>query len=181
MVGIVGSRDVDDEGSRFASDVSAEAVRLGFGVASGGARGVDQISMRAAYEAGGYSVGILADSLLRTVRQPATQEALDSGRVCLLTPYAPDAPFNTGNAMNRNRLIYSLSDASVVVASALGTGGTWNGAVECLDQRLSKLLVRPGLAGNEALISRGGIRLDSPDRLGPAMDEDAPEMQPSLL
>jgi len=36
--------------------------------------------------------------------------------------------------MQRNKLIYALADASLVVSSDLNKGGTWAGAVEQLDK-----------------------------------------------
>ncbi|MEZ0324969.1 MAG: DNA-processing protein DprA [Fimbriimonas sp.] len=156
-VGIVGSREVDEEGSSFARAVAAEAVSLGKGVVSGGARGVDQIAMAGAFEAGGASVGILADSLVKTIKQPATAQALESGQVCLATPFSPNVPFSVGAAMGRNKLIYAMSVATVVVAASEGSGGTWAGAIEALDQQLCPVLVRDiPLEGNRKLIGRGG-------------------------
>ena len=57
----------------------------------------------------------------------------------LITPFSPEAGFNAGNAMQRNKYIYCLSDASVVVHSGNPEtskngkgGGTWTGAMENL-------------------------------------------------
>lgn len=179
-VGIVGSRDVDDEGSAFAAEVAAEAAILGYGTVSGGARGVDQIAMKAAYEAGAGSVGIMADSLRRTIASPATREALESGKVCLCSPFSPDAGFSVGTAMGRNKLVYALSVAMVVVAAAEGTGGTWAGAVEALDKGYTQVLVRPFGPGAEKLIGLGGAPLASPSGLAEAL-ENANQLQGTLL
>lgn len=48
-----------------------------------------------------------------------------------LSPYYPDAKFNAGNAMGRNKYIYVLAKSSVVIHSGL-KGGTWEGAKENL-------------------------------------------------
>lgn len=58
-VGVVGSRDVDDEATSFAHEVAAEAVGRGLAIVSGGARGIDLESMRAALDAGGGDGGLL--------------------------------------------------------------------------------------------------------------------------
>lgn len=182
-VGIVGSRDVDDAGSEFAQAVAEEAVRLGYGVVSGGARGVDQISMKATYDCGGNSVGVLADSLRSTATKRGTADALESGRVCLVSPYSPSAGFQVGNAMGRNKLIYALSSGTVVVASAEGSGGTWTGAVEALEGELCPVLVRVGPRvpeGNERLVAKGGVALESASDLETALTHDA-AAQPTLL
>ncbi|MFV1963482.1 MAG: DNA-processing protein DprA, partial [Acidimicrobiia bacterium] len=57
-IGIVGSRDVDQAGAEVAMAVAREAVSLGLPVVSGGARGIDQLAMNAAFQAGGGVVGV---------------------------------------------------------------------------------------------------------------------------
>jgi predicted Rossmann fold nucleotide-binding protein DprA/Smf involved in DNA uptake len=161
-VGVVGSRSIDSDGSTFAAQVGAEAIGLGYAVVSGGAKGADEIAMRAAIQAGGTAIGHLADSLLKQ----AAKWNLDSGRVCLASPYGPDTGFQVGMAMNRNKFIYGGSVATVVVASDLETGGTWAGAMEALKLELCPLLVRAcRLPGNRALISRGGRPMEHPNDL----------------
>ncbi len=68
---------------------------------SGGAKGVDTLSMEAALEARGTAVGVLADSLTRAVK--SQKEALSRGDLCLVTPHSPSAGFSVGAAMGRNR------------------------------------------------------------------------------
>jgi DNA processing protein len=63
------------------------------------------------------------------------------GQLVLVSPYDPGAGFNVGNAMQRNKLIYALADAALVVNSDFEKGGTWTGAVEQLD----KLKLVPGV------------------------------------
>jgi predicted Rossmann fold nucleotide-binding protein DprA/Smf involved in DNA uptake len=174
LIGVVGSRNVDDDGAAFASSVAYEAARLGYGIVSGGARGVDQVAMRAALEAGAPSVGVLADSLQKTVNSSATGTAIESGNVCLLSPFSPTAGFSVGNAMGRNKLVYSLSDATVVVAAAEGSGGTWAGAVEALEKDLCVVLVRDRSEGSAALAKKGGVLLESPAGLADAIASALP-------
>jgi predicted Rossmann fold nucleotide-binding protein DprA/Smf involved in DNA uptake len=61
--------------------------------------------------------------------------------------------------MGRNKFIYALSDRSLVIDSALGSGGTWEGALEVLAQKWVPLFVRtPGNGpGNAVLVEKGGI------------------------
>jgi predicted Rossmann fold nucleotide-binding protein DprA/Smf involved in DNA uptake len=99
---------------------------------SGGAKGVDKISMNAALSERGTAVGILADNLERAIRAPEIREALIRGDLCLATAFAPNAGFSVGAAMGRNKLIYSLADYAIVVSSDVEKGGTWSGAKEAL-------------------------------------------------
>ena len=90
--------------------------------------------MRGALEAGGNACGVLADSLEKTTMNREHRNLLIDGQLVLISPYDPSAGFNVGNAMQRNKLIYALADASLVVSSDVDKGGTWAGAVEQLDK-----------------------------------------------
>jgi len=167
-VAIVGSRNVAELGARFAEAVASRAVELGHPVISGGARGVDQLAMNAAFRTEGGVVGVLADSLESRVRKPDVLQALDRGGVCLVTQQAPATGFSVGAAMARNKLIYALADLTVVVASDLDTGGTWAGAVEALKHGYGAVAVWRGDgegSGNSALEHRGAAAITTPDHL----------------
>ena len=84
---------------------------------------------------------------------------LQEGRLVLVSPFYPEAGFHPGNAMARNKFIYALSDQALVVDSALGSGGTWEGATENLHHAWVPLYVRmPGDGpGNSALVENGGV------------------------
>ena len=164
-VAIVGSRDASEEALAFASELGSSVVAMGATVVSGAARGIDRSAMGGAVDYGGTAVGIVADSLLRLTQQPDMRVALMDERLTILTPYAPDARFSVGNAMGRNKLIYCLADAAVVVASAPGSGGTWAGAVENLKASWAPLWIwdapnAPG--GNRELLAQGGRPLVAP-------------------
>src|SRR5258708_1870002 len=120
-VAVVGSRNIDEAGVAFAQEVGRKAVAARMAVVSGGARGSDRIAMDGALQAGGAAIGVLADSLEATVRKPDVSEFLHDGRLLLLTPYVPTAGFSVGGAMGRNKVIYGLSDFSVVVISHFQT------------------------------------------------------------
>jgi DNA processing protein len=113
------------------------------GLASGGARGIDLAAMRGALDAGGKAGGVLADSLERATLDREPRNLLLDGRLTLVSPYDPGAGFNVGNAMQRNKLIYALADAALVVSADLNSGGTWAGAIEQLDKyRFAPVYVR---------------------------------------
>jgi DNA processing protein len=131
---IVGSRQVDDLLVSYTEGVGQLVARAQCTLVSGGARGIDQAAMRGALEAGGRVVGVLADGLERAVLCREHREVLMGGRLVLVSPYDPAAGFNVGHAMQRNKLIYALADAALVVSSDYEKGGTWAGAVEQLDK-----------------------------------------------
>ena len=141
-VGIVGSRDADPLSLEFTQRFAKWAVRGGLSVVSGAARGVDSMAMNAAFEAGGTVVGVVADSLEERIRDAETRRAVADGQAVLLSSYGPSTPFSVGAAMGRNKLIYCLADAVVVVAATEGSGGTWAGAEEALRASWVPVLVR---------------------------------------
>lgn len=131
---VVGSRDASPELLEYAIAVGELATRAERPIVSGGARGIDQAAMHGALESGGRAIGVLADSLERSATRHEHREPVRDGRLVLVSPYDPGAGFNPGHAMARNKLIYALADAALVVESDLGRGGTWTGAVEQLKQ-----------------------------------------------
>lgn len=157
---VVGSRNIDEAGSECAKVVGEACAASKLTVFSGGARGTDSIAMHGAIDAGGRAVGVLADGLERTIREPTVRGWLVDGRATLLSPYSPKAGFSVGSAMGRNKLIYALADYALVVASDSGTGGTWAGAIEALRSHWIPVFVRDAEdapEGNRQLLKRGGI------------------------
>lgn len=155
---IVGSRDVSEAALEFTRIVASACARDRLGVISGGAKGVDSAAMQGAGEAGGIVIGVLAADLLRASVNRHNRTGIQSGQLVLVSPFNPEAGFNAGNAMARNRFIYALADYSLVVDSALGEGGTWTGAIENLRHGWAPLYVRTSgeKAGNAVLIAKGG-------------------------
>ncbi len=166
---VVGSRNVDETLIDFTIAVGELTARSGRTLVSGGARGIDQAAMRGALEAGGKVSGVLADSLERTTMNREHRNLLLDGQMVLISPYDPNAGFNVGNAMQRNKLIYALADAALVVSSDLKKGGTWTGAAEQLDKRrFVPVFIRS--TGNQsdglsALLAKGGIPWPNPQSI----------------
>jgi len=162
---IVGSRHVEESLIHYAEETAGLAARAGRSVVSGGARGIDQAAMRGALASNGRAIGVLADSLERAALSREHREMLMDKRLVLVSPYDPAAGFNVGNAMQRNKLIYALSDAALVVSSDWNKGGTWAGAVEQLDRlRFVPVYVRPehGAKGLDGLKKKGALPWPEP-------------------
>lgn len=154
---VIGSRDASEATLEFTRNVARACASDGLGVVSGGAKGVDAAAMQGAGEAGGVVIGVLAADLLRASVNRQNRIGIQSGQLVLISPFNPEAGFNAGNAMARNRYIYALADYALVVESAEGEGGTWAGATENLRHAWTPLYVRtPGESpGNAALIAKG--------------------------
>lgn len=183
---VVGSRHVDDDLIEYTMDVGRLAARAGRTIVSGGAKGIDQSAMRGALEAGGRVCGVLADSLEKTAMNRESRNLLLDGQLVLISPYDPSAGFNVGNAMQRNKLIYALADASLVVSSDFNKGGTWAGATEQLEKlRFVPVFVKSptgGSEGLEALQRKGALPWPNPhdvDALDIVFDAAASASAPS--
>ncbi len=162
---VVGSRNLDEAGQRCAEFVGNACGLSGLVLYSGGARGVDTLSMKGSLENRGYTVGVLADSLEKAIRDREYRPALNRGDACFVTAFHPSAGFNAGAALGRNRLIYTLADHAIVVASEVNQGGTWAGATEALKARWLPVFVLDHSAmpaGNRALLERGANSLPYP-------------------
>ena len=167
---VVGSRSVPDTLIDYTEDVGRLVASARRSLISGGARGVDRAAMRGALDAGGHVVGILADGLEKAAVLREHREGLMDGRLVLICPYDPAVRFQVGHAMKRNKLIYALSDAALVVNSDYRKGGTWAGAAEQLDKlKLVPVYVRAGGEmgkGLEGLRERGAMPWPDPKTSG---------------
>ena len=164
---VVGSRQVDDALLEYTENIGRLVAKARRTLVSGGARGIDQAAMHGALGAGGKVAGVLADSLERAALNREHRQFLIDGQLVLVSPYDPLAGFNVGHAMQRNKLIYALADAALVVNSDYEKGGTWTGAVEQLDKlRLVPVYVRSNGAtgkGLEALRHKGALPWSNPE------------------
>lgn len=138
---IVGSRDATRDGLEAARSLGRACAAANVAVVSGGARGVDREAMEAALEEGGWSVGILSDSLTRAALSKNHRSAIADGRLVLASAVDPDARFTVSSAMDRNKYLYALAKAAVIVDADV-KGGTWSGAVENARHRWTPAYVR---------------------------------------
>ena len=188
-IAVVGSRHLDETSQSCAEFIGNACGLSGQVLYSGGAKGVDSISMLAALEARGTAVAVLAESLAMVARSASLRPALENGDLCLVSPYAPAAPFSVGAAMGRNRLIYTLADHAIVVASDEGKGGTWAGANEALKYKWLPVFALQHAhmpPGNQQLIYRGALPFPHPFqdhylKLKDWLDDQAAHIKPDTV
>ncbi|MCU1724050.1 DNA-processing protein DprA [Pseudomonas sp. 5P_5.1_Bac1] len=162
-ISVVGSRNALEEDLHYTRRLGRSIVESGCTVVSGGAKGIDETAMLAGVENNGTVVGVLSDSLLTAAISSKWRQGLMNGNLVLVSPFYPEAGFNTGNAMARNKYIYCIGQAAVVVHSGI-SGGTWNGAIENLKKAWVPLWVKPNTnadAGNSQLVGKGGQWLET--------------------
>ena len=163
---IVGSRDVTEPLIDYTRGTAALVAGAGLTVVSGGARGVDRAAMNGALEAGGRVVGVLPGDMERTVMNREHRNLLLEERLALVSPFDPSQRFTVAQAMQRNRVIYALAEAGLVVNADFNRGGTWAGAVEQLKKYSVPVFVRSSgdpSKGLEALRDRGACPWPEPE------------------
>ena len=159
-VGFVGSRAVEQKDAEFTKNAVNRVVSLGYGVVSGGAKGIDTIAGTEAILRDSFSIEYVSDSMLRKLKSSDTVKRIQDGKLLMLSVVRPDAGFNVGIAMQRNRYIYAQSEATVVVRADLNKGGTWSGATENLRHSWCPTLCRDyPYPGNKALIEKGAVAI----------------------
>ncbi|WP_409201942.1 DNA-processing protein DprA [Pseudomonas sp. SG20052] len=188
---VVGSRKIDDALVDYTMSIGGLAACANRTLISGGAKGADLAAMRGALQSGGKVIGVLAENLERTAMSREERNSLRDGNLVLVSAYDPNAGFNVGHAMQRNKLIYALADASLVVNTDLNKGGTWAGAVEQLDKlQYVPVFVRstgePSV-GLDALSGKGAILWPNPQNaetfnqiFAIKASSAAPPLQPEL-
>lgn len=122
-VAIVGTRRSTQYGRRVTRDLAGGLAAAGWWVVSGMARGIDGAAHRAALEAGGPTVGVVAGGV--DVEYPAVHRALFRDlrdRGVLASEFPPGTRPEAGLFPRRNRIIAALADLVVVVQAGPKSG-----------------------------------------------------------
>lgn len=136
----------------YARSLGETAAEEGVTIISGAARGVDISAMRGSLESGGKTIGVLTHQLLKKTTDDSfweleqkIQDLISDGQVVLMSVTDPEKELHSRPygwaAMQRNKYIYCLSDAAVVVRSD-EKGGTWSGAAENLENSWVPLWIK---------------------------------------
>ncbi len=122
-VALVGSRKNTSYGRRVAERLATDLARAGYTIVSGLARGIDGVAHRAALQAGGRTLAVLANGLSRVYppeHAKLAEEVAASGAVL------SEAPMRTGPLAElfpgRNRIISGLCRGVVIVEAAEKSG-----------------------------------------------------------
>ena len=165
---IVGSRKISAYGEAVTARLAGELARLGIVIVSGLAFGVDACAHRAALEAGGTTLAVLACGVDRVY--PATHHRLAAAIVeqggIILSEYPPGTTPYKNNFIARNRLISALSDG-VLITEAAEKSGSLHTAHFALEQGREVLAVPGSItsqtsAGANNLIKSGAALVATP-------------------
>jgi DNA processing protein len=122
-VALVGSRQCTEYGRRLATRLATGLARAGVTVVSGLARGIDGIAHRAALQAGGRTLAVLAGGLSRIYPPEHADLAREvEAAGALLTESSMQQQPLAGLFPARNRIISGLSRAIVIIEAAEKSG-----------------------------------------------------------
>ncbi len=167
-LGISGSRSAHEDATTLAAAIARLAARNGVTVVTGGAAGIDSSANRAALDAGGSAVVVLAEGI-------GNRSLVGEDSVLVLSEFSPATPWLPRHAMQRNETIAGLSDEVVVVACDV-RGGSWSQAELCLKKGVPLLVpnLSPEVApGNQLLVGRSAGK--APGRHAISFEPDDPD------
>lgn len=171
---IVGSRNINNELIEYTMNIANLSATANQMVISGGAKGSDLAAMRGALNAGGAVCGVLSDSLEKAALNAENRLPLQQNRLVLISACDPKSRFTVGNAMARNKYIYALANAGLIINADLNKGGTWAGAIEQLEKYrqipIYVLLTGQRSDGLNALTNKGALSWQNPQSVQEFLD-----------
>jgi DNA processing protein len=160
-VAIVGTRKPTMYGKEVANTLSFDLAKRGIVIVSGLALGIDSIAHKAALEANGTTIAVLAnsvDQIYPHTNKDLADKIVASGGA-ILSEYEPPTDARDYQFLARNRIVSGLSDA-VIVIEAAARSGTLATVTHALEQG-KEVFVVPGnitsplSAGCNALLKQG--------------------------
>lgn len=168
-VAIVGSRRPTSYGKEVTFKLAYDLAKRGLIIISGLAIGVDTIAHKAALDAGGTTIAVLAggvDTIYPATNRGLAQEILDNNGA-IVSEYEPGTLARDFQFLDRNRIVSGLSDA-VIVTEAATRSGTLATVAHALDQNREVFVVpgnitSPLSAGCNNLIKQGAYPITGSD------------------
>jgi len=161
VVAIVGTRKPTAYGKEVTFKIAYDLAKKGVIIVSGLALGVDAIAHKAALEAGGTTIAVLAnglDSIYPVTNQQLAAAIIKSGGA-IISEYPPGTPARDFQFLARNRIVSGIADA-VIVTEAASRSGTLATVAHALDQNKEVFAVpgnitSPMSVGPNRLIQQG--------------------------
>lgn len=125
VISIVGTRNATSRGKKICENLIKELTESGHNpiIISGLAYGIDICAHKAALKYGLETVSVLAhgfDRIYPATHKNTAAEIVKQG--ALITEFTKDSKFDRQNFLRRNRIIAGLSNATVVIESAIKGG-----------------------------------------------------------
>jgi len=161
VVAIVGTRKPTSYGKEVTFKLAYDLTRKGITVVSGLALGIDAIAHKAALEAGGTTIAVLAngvDHVYPVTNGRLADDIIKSGGA-IISEYPPGTPARDFQFLARNRIVSGIADA-IIVTEAASRSGTLATVAHALDQNKEVFAVpgnitSPMSVGPNRLIQQG--------------------------
>lgn len=128
-------------------------VRLGYTILTGGELGVSKVAMNMAAEYGGNLVEVLGGDMNTHIAEDVVADLLKENRATVVSLEHPDALFTVAHAISRNKLLFSLAEAAIII----NTDGK-RGETDAIKNRYCDWIYAwNDYPNNLPLISRGAI------------------------
>lgn len=128
-------------------------VRMGYTILTGGELGVSKVAMNMVAEYGGDLVEIVGGDMNAHMVEDGIADLLKENRATIVSLEHPDALFTVPHAISRNKLLFSLAEAAIVI----NTDGK-RGETDAIKNRYCDWIYAwKGYQNNLPLISRGAI------------------------
>jgi DNA processing protein len=185
-VAIVGTRRPTAYGREVTYQLTYDLAKRGIVIVSGLALGVDGIAHRAALDAGGVTIAVLAngvDSVYPATNRGLASDILKAGGA-IISEYEPGTPARDFQFLARNRIVSGLSDA-IIVTEAAKRSGTLSTVQHALDQGREVFAVpgnitSPLSVGCNAIIKQGAQPITCAEDVIEIIAPDLLEKQQSL-
>lgn len=185
-VAIVGTRRPTSYGKEVTYKLAYDLAKRGVVIVSGLAFGCDAIAHRAALDAGGTTIAIMAgglDQIYPSNHRGLAKEILEKGGA-LISEYEPGISPRKHQFLARNRLVSGLSDA-IIVTEAGARSGTIATVTHALDQNREVFAVpgnitSPLSLGPNRLLLQGAQPLTTAEEVLQSIAPNLLEQQTSL-
>ncbi len=159
-VTMIGRKDPDQATAGFINELMATLEAEEIGLVSGYGRGLDRVTFESMLATkNGYAVAVIPmglNAFLKTTNK--LEPAIEAGQTVLVSPFAPNTPFNEKLAEARNLLIDHMTLALLIPESDDDAQARATAALE----RGLPVFVKADTEGNRALINQGALLLTDP-------------------
>ncbi len=187
VVSVVGSRAVTPYGQQVTTRLAGELAQRGVAIVSGLALGVDAYSHRAALDADGYTLAVLAnglDTIQPSNNRDLALRILKQGGA-IISEYPEGMPALRQNFIARNRLVSGLCDG-LLITEANERSGTLHTANFALEQGKVVMAVPGNItsgnsAGTNNLIKTGAVPVTSVEDILAALNLESETTNVSVM
>lgn len=128
-----------------------KATETGYAILTGGELGVSRVAANAALECGGSLIDVVGGGFYEHMQNETIRELMEQKRCLLLSLEHPEAMFTISHAIARNKVIFSLADAAIVINT-----DNKRGEIDALQNHYCDWIYAWSGSGlNRQLISRG--------------------------